>query len=83
MGIDANIETTDLAAWSARVDKYDFDMTWAAWGSGVFKDPEAQWHSKYASEEGQPNLPGLKIPAVDALIEKQKAEFDLNKEIRS
>ncbi|BDA79453.1 ABC transporter substrate-binding protein [Leptospira kobayashii] len=79
VGIDANIETTDLAAWSARVDKYDFDMTWAAWGSGVFKDPEAQWHSKYASEEGQPNLPGLKIPAVDALIEKQKAEFDLNK----
>ncbi|WP_411822063.1 extracellular solute-binding protein [Leptospira sp. 'Mane'] len=79
VGVDANIETTDLAAWSARVDKYDFDMTWAAWGSGVFKDPEAQWHSKYAGEEGQPNLPGLKIPAVDALIEKQKSEFDLNK----
>lgn len=68
----------DLASWSERVDKYDFDMTWAAWGSGVFKDPESQWYSKYADEPGQPNLPGLKIPSVDKLIEKQKSEFSLN-----
>lgn len=79
VGISANIDTLDLAAWSARVDKYDFDMTWAAWGSGVFKDPESQWHSKYANEEGQPNLPGFKMAAVDNLIERQKTEFDLSK----
>ncbi len=79
LGIQASIETTDLAAWSARVDKYDFDMTWAAWGSGVFKDPEAQWYSKYADEPSQHNLPGIKIPAVDSLIEKQKSEFNLDK----
>lgn len=79
VGISANIDTLDLAAWSAKVDKYDFDMTWAAWGSGVFKDPESQWHSKYANEEGQPNLPGLKLPIVDSLIEKQKTEFNLDK----
>lgn len=79
VGIDARIETTDLAAWSARIDKYDFDMTWAAWGSGVFKDPEAQWFGKYADEEGQPNLPGLKNSRVDSLIQKQKTEFDVSK----
>jgi microcin C transport system substrate-binding protein len=79
LGIDAKIETTDLAAWSARVDKYDFDMTWAAWGSGIFKDPEAQWYSKYADEDGQPNLTGLKLPSVDRLIEAQKNEFDVNR----
>ncbi len=79
VGISANIDTLDLAAWSAKVDKYDFDMTWAAWGSGVFKDPESQWHSKYVNEEGQHNLPGLKISAVDSLIEKQKTEFSLEK----
>ncbi|TGN17633.1 extracellular solute-binding protein [Leptospira idonii] len=79
LGISANIDTLDLAAWSERVDKYDFDMTWAAWGSGVFKDPEAQWHSKYAEEQGQPNLPGLKLSKVDSLIDKQKTEFDLAK----
>lgn len=79
VGITANIDTLDLAAWSAKVDKYDFDMTWAAWGSGIFKDPESQWHSKYANEEGQPNLPGFKLAAVDKLIEKQKTEFSLEK----
>jgi len=78
VGISANIDTLDLAAWSAKVDKYDFDMTWAAWGSGVFKDPESQWHSKYAEEEGQPNLPGFKSLLVDKLIEKQKTEFNLD-----
>lgn len=79
VGIRASIETLDLAAWSERVDKYDFDMTWAAWGSGIFKDPESQWYSKFADEEGQPNLPGLKIPAVDRLVEKQKTEFSVKK----
>ena len=79
LGIQATIETTDLAAWSARIDQYDFDMTWAAWGSGIFKDPEAQWHSKYADEPSGHNLPGLKLAEVDKLIDKQKVEFDLLK----
>ncbi|WCL48639.1 extracellular solute-binding protein [Leptospira sp. GIMC2001] len=79
VGIDARIDTTDLAAWSAKVDKYDFDMTWASWGSGIFKDPESQWFSKYADEEGQPNLAGYKNSAADEIIIKQKTEFDLNK----
>lgn len=79
LGIDAKIETTDLAAWSARIDTYDFDMTWAAWGSGVFKDPEAQWSSKYADEKGQPNLPGFKDSKVDSMIESLKTEFNVNK----
>ncbi|MCE9501103.1 MAG: extracellular solute-binding protein, partial [Leptospira sp.] len=79
VGIKAGIDRTDLAGWSARVDKYDFDMTWAAWGGAMFKDPEAQWSSKFADEEGQPNLSGLKIPEVDRLIEAQKGEFDVAK----
>ncbi|MDF3821304.1 extracellular solute-binding protein [Leptospira sp. 96542] len=78
VGIRASIDTLDLAAWSERVDKYDFDMTWAAWGSGIFKDPESQWYSKYADEVGQPNLPGFKNVTVDKLIEKQKLEFSLS-----
>ena len=79
LGIKASIETTDLAAWSARIDKFDFDLTWAAWGSGVFKDPEPMWFSKYADENGQHNLAGIKNKEVDALIEKQKSEFSLAK----
>lgn len=77
VGIRASIDTLDLAAWSERVDKYDFDMTWAAWGSGIFKDPESQWLSKYADEAGQPNLPGLKIDEVDKLIENKNGIFCL------
>ena len=46
---------------------------------GVFKDPEPMWFSKYADENGQHNLAGIKNKEVDALIEKQKSEFSLAK----
>ncbi|KXZ32229.1 ABC transporter substrate-binding protein [Leptospira santarosai] len=79
VGIIINLESTDLAEWSSRMDKYDFDMTWAAWGGGIFKDPEAMWYSKYAEEKGQPNLSGFKNIEVDKLIEQQRTEFNVPK----
>jgi microcin C transport system substrate-binding protein len=79
IGIKASIESTDLAGWSARIDKFDFDLTWTAWGGGVFKDPEPMWFSKYADEEGQHNIPGIKNKEVDKLIEQQKDIFDVAK----
>lgn len=79
VGVRVNIETTDLAAWSQRIDSFDFDMTWTAWGGGIFKDPEPLWFSKYADEKGQHNLPGLKLPEIDKIIEEQKTIFDVNK----
>jgi len=79
IGIKASIESTDLAGWSARIDKFDFDLTWTAWGGGVFKDPEPMWFSKYADEEGQHNIPGIKNKEVDRLIEQQKDIFDVAK----
>ncbi|MCX7997624.1 MAG: extracellular solute-binding protein [Leptospiraceae bacterium] len=79
LGIKVKIENTDLAGWSARMDKFDFMLTWCAWGGGIFKDPEPMWHSKYADQEMQHNYPGLKIKEVDELIEKQKTIFDVEK----
>ncbi|MCB1191385.1 MAG: ABC transporter substrate-binding protein [Leptospiraceae bacterium] len=79
VGIQASMETTDLAAWSARIEKYDFEMTWTAWGGAVFKDPETLWASKYIQEPGQYNLAAFSHPKVDKLIEDQKVEFDLSK----
>lgn len=79
VGITVKIESTDLAAWSGRMDNFEFSLTWCAWGSGVLKDPESMWHSKYADMPNHHNYPGLKIPAVDALIEKQKTIFDVDK----
>lgn len=79
VGIQAKIESTDLANWSDRMDKYDFDLTWAAWGGGLFPDPEGQWFSKYADENGQNNITGFKNAEVDKLIEEQRTEFDSKK----
>ncbi|XDD51929.1 extracellular solute-binding protein [Leptospira sp. WS92.C1] len=75
VGIQIILENTDLSEWSSRMDKYDFDMTWAAWGGGIFKDPEPMWYSKHADEKGQNNIAGFKNAEVDKLIEQQKMEF--------
>ncbi|TGK10267.1 ABC transporter substrate-binding protein [Leptospira fletcheri] len=79
LGIQAAIDFTDLAEWSSRMDKYDFDMTWAAWGGGLFPDPEPMWFSAYADENGQNNLAGFKSQEVDQLIREQKTEFDVKR----
>ncbi len=79
VGVKANIETTDLAGFSKRIDEFDFDLAWTAWGSGVFKDPEGMWYSKYADQKMQQNITGFKNKKVDELIEKQKSEFSKSK----
>ncbi|TGK00326.1 ABC transporter substrate-binding protein [Leptospira langatensis] len=79
VGIQVQLESTDLANWSERIDKYDFDLTWAAWGGGLFPDPEEQWFSKYADENGQNNITGFKNAEVDKLVEQQRTEFDEKK----
>jgi microcin C transport system substrate-binding protein len=61
------------------MDEFNFDMTWAAWGASLFKDPEYHWHSKEVNNISGPNYPGFKSDEVDKLIEKQKTEFNLEK----
>ena len=77
VGIKMTIETKDWSAWAKDMDAYNFDMTWAAWSSGLFKNPESMWSSKEADREGGSNLTGFRNAAVDALIEKQKAIFSV------
>jgi microcin C transport system substrate-binding protein len=76
-GIELKIDQKDWAAWARDMDEFNYDMTWAAWSSGVFKDPEGMWSSKEADRKGGTNITGFKDKAVDALIEKQKALFDV------
>ena len=52
-------------------------MTWAAWGSGVFKNPESMWSSKEAERKSGNNITGFKNSTVDSLIEKQKSIFKI------
>ncbi len=77
VGIELEIDKKDWAAWAKDMDSFNYDMTWAAWGAGIFKNPESMWHSSEAQSEGGNNITGFSNARVDALIEKQKTIFDV------
>lgn len=79
VGIELVVDKKDWAAWAKDMDTYNFDLTWAAWSAGIFKDPESMWSSKEADRPSGQNITGYKNPAVDALIDAQRAEFDVQK----
>jgi len=54
-------------------------MTWAAWGGGLWKDPEYQWSSAEADRPGSQNVTGFRNEQVDELIARQRTEFDVQK----
>ncbi len=71
-GITMKIVRKDFAGWMRDTDSFNFDMTWAAWGASVFRNPETQWHSREGRRKGGNNLTGLAIPEVDRIIEAEK-----------
>jgi len=77
-GIKMEIEKKDWAAWMKDMDQFNFDMTTAAYGAGIFKDPESMWLSAEADRKGGNNLTGFKNVKVDKLIEKQKSIFNVS-----
>ena len=77
VGVEMKIERKDFASWMRDMDAYNFDVTWAAWGGSLFRDPESMWLSKEADRPSGNNLTGFKDPRVDALIEKQKTVFSI------
>jgi microcin C transport system substrate-binding protein len=79
VGIEMVIDKKDWAAWARDMDEFNYQMTWAAWGSPFFKDPEGMWSSKEAERRSGNNITGFKNPRVDELIEKQKVIFDMEK----
>jgi len=78
VGIESKIETVSLSTFRQRIDEFNFDLCWLAWGAGRLSDPEASWHSKTANDKGTNNVPGVQDPVIDSLIEAQKTEQDLN-----
>ncbi|MBF0120515.1 MAG: ABC transporter substrate-binding protein [Desulfobacterales bacterium] len=79
VGIELIIDKKDWSAWAKDMDEFNFEMTWAAWSSGVFKDPEGMWASKEAERKSGTNITGFKDERVDQLIEDQKSIFDVSK----
>ncbi|MBU1172535.1 MAG: extracellular solute-binding protein [Proteobacteria bacterium] len=77
-GIELITDKKDGASWAKDMDEFNYQMTWAAWGAGIFKDPESMWSSKEADRTGSNNITGFKNNEVDALIEQQKGIFDIH-----
>lgn len=78
-GIELVTDRKDWASWAKDMEEFNFQMTWAAWSSGVFKNPESMWSSKEADRKGGSNITGFKNKEVDELIEKQKSIFTITK----
>lgn len=76
-GVEMKIERKDWAAWTRDMDEYRFDMTWAAWSSSLYPDPEGMWSSAEAKKPGGNNITGFTDPMVDQLIETQKSIFNV------
>ena len=79
VGIELVVDKKDWAAWSKDMDEYHFDLTWAAWSAGLFKNPESMWHSREGARPSGQNITGFGHPEVDVLIEAQRTEFDVQK----
>ena len=77
VGIELVVDKKDWAAWAKDMDEYNFDLTWAAWSAGLFKNPESMWAAKEADRPSGQNITGYRNPDVDALIDAQRTEFDV------
>ena len=78
VGITLKIDRKDWAAWTKDLGEFNYDMTWAAWGAGLFKDPESMWHSREAERSNGNNITGFKNDRVDEIIEQQKSIFEVS-----
>ena len=72
LGIDVNYRTVDASLYQRRVDSFDFDMVVSSFPASQSPGNElfSMFHSTAADKKGSRNLPGIKDPVVDALIEK-------------
>ena len=71
-GVKMDIVRKDFASWMRDMDSFNFEMTWAAWGASVFRNPNTMWHSREGKRSGGSNITGLSIPEVDEIIEREK-----------
>ena len=81
VGILAKIEKINRSTLTKRIDSFDFEIFWTAWGASRLRDPESAWHSSTAEQKASQNYTGVKDEEVDRLIELQKVEYDMDKRI--
>ena len=71
-GVKMNIVRKDFAGWMRDMDGFNYEMTWAAWGASLFKNPEPMWLSSEADRKGSNNITGFRSEAVDREIAAEK-----------
>jgi peptide/nickel transport system substrate-binding protein len=71
LGIDVRVRQVDSSQYQARLKTFDFDMIQANWSASLSPGNEQinRWGSRSADVERSLNYPGVKNPAVDAMIE--------------
>ncbi|MFN3743463.1 MAG: extracellular solute-binding protein [Hyphomicrobiaceae bacterium] len=71
IGIDARVRQVDSSQYQERLRTFDFDMIQANWPASLSPGNEQvnRWGSAAADIERSLNYPGVKNPAVDAMIE--------------
>jgi microcin C transport system substrate-binding protein len=81
VGIQAKIEKINRSTLTKRIDNFEFEMFWTAWGASRLRDPESSWHSSTADQKASQNYTGVQDELVDRLIDAQKLEYDMDKRI--
>ena len=72
LGMTASVRTVDDAQYQNRLRSFDYDLTTVLWAQSLSPGNEQREYfgSQSADRPGSRNTPGIKNPAVDALIEK-------------
>jgi peptide/nickel transport system substrate-binding protein len=70
LGIDVRVRQADSSQYQERLKTFDFDMIQANWPASLSPGNEQinRWGSLSADNERSLNYPGVKNPAVDAMI---------------
>ena len=72
LGITVNVRTVDSVQYQNRLRSFDFDIITMVWGQSLSPGNEQRdfFGSEAADQPGSRNRPGIKNPAVDALINR-------------
>jgi microcin C transport system substrate-binding protein len=75
LGVKGTIRMVDPTQYLNRMNEFDFDMTlgdapfWGGQSNSPGNEQRTQWGSEAAGHTGSDNWPGVRNPAVDAIIE--------------
>ena len=88
LGIDVRVRQVDSSQYQERLKTFDFDMIQANWSASLSPGNEQinRWGSRSADNERSLNYPGVKNPAVDAMIEallKAEGREDFDAAVRA